>query len=115
VILEEPQSSKERRSIHAKEYYKNNRLRIKKRVLNKKYEGWGTSLAEKKILYKSQEGRCAICHKKLTLMSAHLDHDHKTNKVRGILCSNCNTAIGLLNDSVDRTVSAAFYLKRNEK
>jgi len=40
-----------------------------------------------------------------------LDHNHKTNKYRGILCHNCNTALGLLKDSVRILKKAIQYLK----
>ncbi len=62
-----------------------------------------------------QGGRCAIC--KCTLNSSRytkfaVDHDHRTKKVRGLLCTNCNTAIGLMKDSVERFESAITYLSK---
>ncbi len=62
-----------------------------------------------------QKGRCAIC--KCTLNSSRytkfaVDHDHRTKKVRGLLCTNCNTAIGLMKDSVERFESAITYLSK---
>lgn len=60
--------------------------------------------------------QCAICgvtpeevalgkHKKLCI-----DHDHTTGLVRGLLCSNCNTAIGMLKDDLERLRRAIAYL-----
>ena len=43
-------------------------------------------------------------------MSAHVDHDHDTGEVRGLLCLNCNTGIGKLGDSAVTCLDAAFYL-----
>lgn len=60
---------------------------------------------------KLQKGGCAICgkppdgRKKLAI-----DHDHDTGEVRGLLCSNCNNALGLLEDDVKRFRRAIQYL-----
>ena len=56
-----------------------------------------------------QRGCCAICRD--SLYSIHIDHCHKTKKVRGLLCSNCNTAIGKLKDNSSICLSAAKYLE----
>jgi hypothetical protein len=62
----------------------------------------------------SQGGGCAICSikpedgKPKTRMV--VDHCHKTNKVRGILCDLCNTAIGKFHDDVSKLAKAIKYL-----
>lgn len=40
-----------------------------------------------------------------------IDHDHETGEVRGLLCSACNTSIGLLGDDLGRIEAAALYLE----
>jgi hypothetical protein len=40
-----------------------------------------------------------------------IDHDHKTNKLRGVLCRQCNSALGLLEDNLDRIESLYVYLR----
>ncbi len=40
-----------------------------------------------------------------------VDHDHKTGKTRGLLCSNCNRGLGLLKDSIQIVKNALKYLK----
>lgn len=63
---------------------------------------------------------CQICNYKLSKdfgkSKRHLcfDHNHKTGKFRGILCNNCNSAIGYLNDDIEILKNAINYLK-NEK
>jgi hypothetical protein len=44
-----------------------------------------------------QEGCCAVCGKPAP---EHVDHDHRTDEVRGMLCFNCNQALGNVRDSV---------------
>jgi Recombination endonuclease VII len=56
----------------------------------------------------AQGGLCAICQCQLT--DPHIDHDHQTGRVRGILCTHCNTALGLLGENPDRLRAAIFYL-----
>lgn len=57
----------------------------------------------------AQDNGCAICGSKQKL---HMDHDHDTGEIRGVLCGSCNRAIGLLKDSFDIVSSAAKYLKK---
>lgn len=67
-------------------------------------------------MLKKYDGKCWICKNKEGI---HIDHDHNCcndtsfscgNCIRGILCSNCNTAIGLLDDNVNTIKSALKYL-----
>lgn len=55
-----------------------------------------------------QDGRCAIC---LTAQAIHIDHDHATGKVRGMLCFRCNAALGQLADDPATVRRAAAYLE----
>jgi len=59
----------------------------------------------------SQNGQCAICSCTPTRRLG-VDHDHETGAVRGLLCSSCNFAIGLLKDSPELIDLAAAYLRR---
>lgn len=64
-------------------------------------------------LLKAQGHRCKICQTKLEssrYSKFAVDHCHKSGRVRGLLCTNCNTAIGLMKDSVERLTSAIKYL-----
>ena len=63
-------------------------------------------------LYEKQYGRCAICGVAASDLSKRLcmDHDHETNKIRGLLCTACNAGIGSLHDSADLCKRAADYL-----
>lgn len=62
-------------------------------------------------MYQTQNGACKICSKKFKPgVSANVDHDHDTGEVRGLLCLNCNTGIGKLEDSAITCLNAAIYL-----
>ena len=69
-----------------------------------------------------QDGKCAICKKtpsykrhKKTTIRLHIDHCHKTGKVRGLLCTKCNSGLGMFQDDIDIIKSAIKYLRRNNK
>jgi hypothetical protein len=62
--------------------------------------------------WNEQDGSCAICCTPLVDgQNVHVDHDHKTKAVRGLLCFNCNTGIGHLRDNPTLLRTAARYLE----
>jgi hypothetical protein len=56
-----------------------------------------------------QGGVCAACGRRETRRLA-VDHDHKTGKIRGLLCWVCNRALGMMRDRVDVAEGLALYL-----
>lgn len=73
---------------------------------------YGATLEQYDTLLQAQGGSCAVC-KGLSSKGSKLavDHCHSTGAVRGLLCDNCNRAIGLLGDSADVLRRAADYLE----
>lgn len=68
-------------------------------------------------IFLKQRGLCAICHnpevnkdKNGKIKWLAVDHNHDTNEIRGLLCSSCNTGIGLLGDSTETLKKAIKYL-----
>ena len=62
-------------------------------------------------------GRCDICGGTRPggrFNNWHIDHDHATGVVRGVLCAACNTAIGLLGESPERIIAAAEYVAAHQ-
>ncbi len=62
-------------------------------------------------LARKQKHRCAICHRRATLV---VDHSHATGNYRGLLCYACNTGLGLLKDKIFVLQAAIKYLHRYE-
>lgn len=88
----------------------------KRRVSNlKKY--YNLTKKEHDYLYSSQNGCCAICGREEKELNKilHVDHCHKDGKVRGLLCSNCNTSLGLMKDSIELLEKAIGYLRPHQK
>ncbi len=66
------------------------------------------SLDDYDKLFERQQGRCAVCRKEFAVL--HVDHDHVTGKVRGLLCGNHNRALGLLQDSRENISALLRYV-----
>ena len=78
-----------------RKYNKENPDKRKSAIL--KYE-YGITLDQYNEMFKEQEGKCAICqrHQNKLTRTLCVDHDHKTNKVRVLLCLTCNTDVSVV-------------------
>lgn len=77
---------------------------------------YGIAFHEYKRLFRTQKGRCKICGTKEvgtdeTKVTLCLDHCHKTGKVRGLLCSHCNSGLGFFRDDPELMQKAIEYIK----
>lgn len=87
-----------------------------KAFMKKRY---GITYEEYEKLLKEQNNKCAICGSEdaqsiRTSGKLFIDHCHTTNRVRGLLCSKCNYALGQFNDNVSLLQSAINYLNTNK-
>ncbi len=84
-------------------------LSIKKCKLKK----YGLTIETHAELLRAQQNVCAICFlpEPNTGWDLTIDHDHKTGRVRGLLCHKCNKGLGLLGDTLERIESAYNYFK----
>lgn len=77
---------------------------------------YGLSKLEYNIILAAQNNSCAICETHISQLNRGLfvDHDHTTGQVRGLLCQNCNTGIGMLKDDVKLLQNAVWYFEQAE-
>lgn len=68
---------------------------------------YGISVEQYKAMLATQSNKCKICHSETKLF---IDHCHKTGKVRGLLCNNCNLVLGSMKDNPALLIKAAAYL-----
>lgn len=97
-------------SDQSKLYQTFNKERIRIRIARKKY-GITTEWYYKTL--SSQNNSCAGCNK-VFVDVPHVDHDHSTGKVRGLLCGNCNRALGLLHEDTDTMIRLVGYLNQHQ-
>lgn len=71
-------------------------------------ERYGLTLVQYNEMCLKQEQKCKICGIEQKL---HVDHDHLTGKIRGLLCNGCNRGLGFFSDNMAALEKAAQYLK----
>jgi DNA-binding transcriptional MerR regulator len=86
-------------------YSQKNRKRLS---LQKRLRSYGLTLSGLRQLEAEQQGLCAICREK---PCTHVDHNHATNEIRGILCRECNTLLGQARESEGILLLAVEYLR----
>ena len=102
----------EKGKIYKRKYEIANRERYMQMNRNNNYlRKYGITLAYKIELIKKQGGNCLICTKKIDETSGHVDHNHKTGEIRGILCGTCNAGLGMFQDDIQLLQNAIDYLK----
>jgi hypothetical protein len=108
------------KATEIKEYWKtyNSNPHLKQKLKEKHLlNTYNISLEDLEILKKAQKYSCAICgthEQDCSRKTLFVDHCHSTNKIRGLLCSQCNSALGLLYDDESLLEKAITYLKKNK-
>tara|TARA_R110000787_G_scaffold126500_1_gene237823 strand:- start:395 stop:883 length:489 start_codon:yes stop_codon:yes gene_type:complete len=96
-------------------HYKKNRTKYRMDAVGLRYD---MTVEAYDIMFADQLGCCKMCdveEKHAPRQRLCVDHDHDTGAIRGLLCGNCNSAIGLLKDSSVYTIRATTYLQDNGK
>lgn len=112
-MKEKRESTKEYR----KEYYNDpeRKLQYRRKYIEREF---GIKYEQYDQMLEKQKGVCAICGCPETKPNAKylaVDHNHETGLVRGLLCNNCNRALGLLKDNKEILQNAIKYLEKYER
>ncbi len=102
-------------------HWQRNRVATTDYRLRQRAGNYMLSVGDFNALLVAQEGKCAVCGADDSPL--RVDHDHRCcpgkgscgGCVRGLLCHNCNTSLGLLADDPNRLLAAAAYLMTHEK
>jgi hypothetical protein len=103
-------------------YYKEWNRRNPEKVRDTKYRRYyGITHADYERMLAAQDGKCAICAKQESRFIRRraeqprnlcVDHDHSTGEIRGLLCADCNVALGAMDDDPARLFAAIQYLAK---
>lgn len=85
-------------------YYDSHKLQARKNHLKRTY---GLSLEDYNKMLMAQNNCCLVCGRDQSKLSRNLsvDHDHKTGKIRGLLCDVCNGFLGIVQDDVKKLLA----------
>jgi hypothetical protein len=112
---------------HAREYYRTSEYRRARQRQHYVFRRYGIHMEQLERLLDEQNGCCAICkqywrscvpakhtpYEAIFLHHLCIDHDHLTQRVRGLLCNSCNAAIGFFEEDETRLANAVLYLRRH--
>ena len=76
---------------------------------------YGITAADYAKMFKAQRGTCAICGRPPKKIQLAVDHDHKTKKVRGLLCFRCNYGLPWFSSDERILAKAAAYIWRSKR
>ena len=77
---------------------------------------YGIAYGDRDVMIASQDGKCMVCLNKFKNgKDSHVDHCHKTGKIRAILCAKCNPGLGYFDDDIEKLQRAIEYLKSHKE
>jgi hypothetical protein len=104
------QKNKEHLHAYRREYRKRRQAEDRDAHLRRTF---GFSTIGYEAMLASQGGGCAICGKPPGKISLHVDHDHESGEIRGLLCVGCNNALGQFRDDAMLLGRGISYLARD--
>lgn len=110
------EANKEKVKLATKLWIKTNKEKYKLMKRKNALRKYGLDLDKYDAIFEKQNKACAICKctKSASSKNWHIDHCHKTKKVRGILCAHCNRMLGAARDNKEYLLEAIKYLEKDE-
>lgn len=109
VSLHRKKVRKDARKYHRTKI-KGSKEKAYKKWSNNIYRIYGITDHEYMQMLEKQNGVCLICGRSPSKRRLHIDHDHKTNKIRGLLCFRCNYDLSWFNNDINNFWRAIEYL-----
>lgn len=108
------QKHQERLRKRGTDWNRKNKRQIRNAQLKRCF---GITIEQYDMMYKNQEGCCAICrkHRNKFKRRLHVHHDHKTGWIGGLLCHGCNTGLGSFEDKKDLLIKAIHFLGQQKR
>jgi hypothetical protein len=103
------------REVHCVNSKINYQFTKEQRAMTARLRIYGLTQETYDALMLKQLGVCALCNMVPEHNKWHVDHDHKTGKVRGLLCKKCNTGLGHFDDEPLLLQAAVEYLNEARK
>ena len=105
--------NKDKKNACSRAWHKKNPDKVKDKKLRYCF---GITLNDYNEMFAQQNGCCLICgiHQTELKKTLHVDHNHETGKVRGLLCHNCNHGIGFFKDNPAFLTNAIDYLGKTD-
>jgi hypothetical protein len=115
--------NKKQHSRCNKQYYLKHKKRLLKLSRKQRLKSLNLSINDYNLMIQEQNGVCAICKQTETLKKTNgtharrlsVDHDHKSGKVRGLLCNRCNIILGKIEDNTFLLNTMIKYLQNNRR
>ena len=109
------QNHKEQRNEYHKDWSIKNKNKL---IINNQIRhfrnNYNITLEQRNKMIIDRNNRCDICGNFFkNSLDTHIDHDHNTGKIRGLLCFNCNHALGKFKDNITILINAINYLRGN--
>ena len=103
-----------RKRLQTRRWRRKNRRKLKAIYFASDLRKRGLTVEQFRAMVKAQKGKCAVCEGRKALRGNRLaiDHDHKTGRVRALLCGRCNLILGLAEDRKKLLSSLVRYLRR---
>lgn len=105
------EKNRERECAKQREYRERNKDKNRERQRKYRIEQYGISLMDYGCMLLLQDNSCALCFEVFGAERPHIDHDHKSGEVRGLLCRRCNQGLGQLQDDPAILARAIEYVR----